>query len=74
MTRPTYDELAKAAAALVLSAPAKPHKWTFESRVNRKLLDKLADMLRAAGYDLDGARKIMREIEQERRRERRGKG
>lgn len=62
MSRPTLDELAKAAGAVILTAPAKRSKYANSCVVDRTLLDELAAMVARCGYDLPAARKRMKEI------------
>jgi len=64
--KPTLDQIAKAAGALILSAPAKRSKWANSCLVDRTLLDELTALVEACGYDLTVARKRMAEIERER--------
>ena len=65
MTPKQADAIAMKAGALILSAPAKRSALVKQSLVDRSLLDELAALLQAAGYNLILARARKREIERE---------
>lgn len=62
-------EIAVKAGELVLTAPAKPSQWANKCLVDRVVLDELAALVKAVGFDLDKARVRMKEIEAKRRRD-----